>query len=182
MAEIEQIESRIVYRNRWMSVREDRVRRADGSDGVYGVVEKNDFAVIAAIRDGQVRLVEQFRYPVGSRQWELPQGSWEGEGIDAEALARSELQQETGLVAQSMAHIGRLFLAHGFCTQRYDVFLATGLTQHDAQLEPEEAGLCSRWYSLTEVDNMIRAGVIQDATTVAALALLRLNVLDRDHT
>ena len=41
---------------------------------MYGIVEKPDFAVIAAIENGKVYLVEQLRYPVGSRFWELPPG------------------------------------------------------------------------------------------------------------
>jgi 8-oxo-dGDP phosphatase len=42
--EIRQLASRIVYENRWMRVREDDVRRVDGSDSIYGIVEKPDFA------------------------------------------------------------------------------------------------------------------------------------------
>jgi ADP-ribose pyrophosphatase len=179
MTEVEQIESKIVYRNRWMTVREDAIRRADGSSGVYGVVEKSDFAVIAAVQGDQMHLVEQFRYPVGARYWELPQGSWDCRDGDPLALARAELREETGLVAESMVHVGHLFLAYGFCTQGYDVFLATQLTQQEAQREPEEVGLESRWFRMSEVDEMIRTGVIQDATTVAVLGLLRLKGLDR---
>ena len=44
--------TRIVYENRWMRVREDAIERRDGSRGIYGVVEKTDFAVIAPIDDG----------------------------------------------------------------------------------------------------------------------------------
>ena len=179
MAEVEQIESKIVYRNRWMTVREDQIRRADGSSGVYGVVEKSDFAVIAAVQDDQIHLVEQFRYPVGARFWELPQGSWDSSDRDPVALARAELREETGLVAGSIVHVGRLFLAYGFCTQSYDVFLATQLTQLEARRELEEIGLESRWFRLLEVQDMVRTGVIQDATTVAVLGLLHLKGLDR---
>ena len=32
--------SRVVYENRWMTVREDTIRRADGSAGIYGIVDK----------------------------------------------------------------------------------------------------------------------------------------------
>lgn len=77
--DIERICSRVVYENRWMRVREDAVRRRDGSDGIYGVVEKPDFVVIVPMEeDGRLHLVQQFRYPVGGRYWEFPQGSWEG--------------------------------------------------------------------------------------------------------
>jgi ADP-ribose pyrophosphatase len=175
--EIETTASEVVYRNRWMSVREDQITRADGSQGIYGVVEKPDFAVIAAIEAGQIYLVEQYRYPVQGRYWELPQGSWERSEVDPLVLARAELREETGLVARSMVHAGHLFLACGFSSQGYDVFLASGLQQRDTQLEPEEQGLAVRAFPLIAFETMISSGAIKDATTVAAYGLLRLKGL-----
>ena len=70
------ISSREVYRNPWMSVREDQVVREDGSSGTYGVVDKPDFALVIPQDQDGFWLVEQFRYPVGRRAWEFPQGSW----------------------------------------------------------------------------------------------------------
>ena len=65
--EITTVDSRVVYRNRWMTVREDRIRRQDGSDGIYGVVDKPDFVVVIAVEpDGAMHLVEQYRYPIGA--------------------------------------------------------------------------------------------------------------------
>ena len=58
--DIETLESRIVYRNAWMTVREDAIRRRDGSPGIYGVVEKADFVVVVpAHADGSLQLVQQ---------------------------------------------------------------------------------------------------------------------------
>ena len=55
-----------------MRVREDTIRRRDGSTGIYGVVAKPDFVVIVPVEDdGRVHLVEQYRYPVKGRYWEL---------------------------------------------------------------------------------------------------------------
>ena len=73
--------------------------RRDGSTGIYRVVEKPDFVVIVPVEDdGQVHLVEQYRYPVKGRYWELPEGSWEQEqGADPMEMARGELLEETGL-------------------------------------------------------------------------------------
>ena len=175
--EIETLDSQLVYQNRWMTVREDRIRRRDGSTGLYGVVEKKDFAVIAAVQDGQVHLVEQYRYPVRGRYWELPQGTWDAEHDDPLALARAELLEETGVVAESMVLAGKLFLAYGFCNQAYSVFLATGLRQQAAQRELEEQDMVARCVPLAEVDRMMADGRIADATTVAAFGLLRLKGL-----
>ena len=172
--EIETTGSRVVYQNRWMTVREDTTRRADGSTGLYGVVEKADFAAIAALHGGALVLVEQYRYPVGARFWELPQGSWEGQSVDPLALARAELREETGYVAGTMRHAGRLFEAYGYANQAVDIFLATDLRPGEKQLDAEEAGLVSREFPVAEVQAMIEDGTIRDVTTVAAFGLLRL--------
>ncbi len=175
--EIKTLTSNIVYSNRWMKVREDTIARSSGHEGVYGVVEKADFAVIAAVQDGQIYLVEQYRYPVAGRYWELPQGSWEASDIAPVVLAAAELREETGLIASEMYHVGHLFLAYGYSTQGYDIFFATGLTQATAQTEPEEEGLITRAFALEEVERMILSGKIKDATTVAAFGLLKMKKL-----
>ena len=59
--------SKIVYENRWMRVREDASRRRDGFTGIYGVVDKRDFVVIAPIDEDVVHLVQQYHYPVQGR-------------------------------------------------------------------------------------------------------------------
>ena len=87
--------SREVYRNRWLRVREDEILRSNGERGIYGVVEKHDAAIILPIDQGQVWLVEQFRYTIGERALELPQGGWEMEIDSPETLARGELKEET---------------------------------------------------------------------------------------
>lgn len=176
-ADIETLGSRLVYENRWMRVREDAIRRRNGSEGIYGVVEKPDFVAIIPVEDDRrVHLVEQYRYPVRGRYWEVPQGTWEHvPGADPLEVARGELREETGLAAAGMAYAGHLFQGYGYATQGYHVFLATGL-QRDAvtDREAEEQDLVTRAFPLAEVERMIRDGLIKDATTVAALGLLRL--------
>ena len=95
--DIETLQSDIVYQNRWITVREDKIRRRDGSEGIYGFVEKVDFVVIAAIDDGQIHLVEQYRYPVKQRFWEMPQGAWDqAPDSSAEDVARRECGKKQG--------------------------------------------------------------------------------------
>lgn len=178
-ADIQAVGTKVVYENRWMRVREDAVRRRDGSEGIYGVVEKADFVVIVPVEDdGRMHLVQQFRYPVGGRYWELPQGSWEATpNADPLALARGELEEETGLVAEEMTYGGHLFQGYGYATQGYHVFLAKGLRHNGARLEVEEQDLVTCAFNVSEVERMVLEHEIKDATTVAALGLLRLKKL-----
>ncbi|PRC51785.1 ADP-ribose pyrophosphatase, partial [Mycobacterium sp. ITM-2017-0098] len=82
-------------------------------------------------RDGErFHLVEQFRYPLGLRRWEFPQGTAPGRAeLAAAELARGELREETGLIAAEMTEIGLLDVAPGMSSQRGRIFLATGVTE-----------------------------------------------------
>jgi 8-oxo-dGTP pyrophosphatase MutT (NUDIX family) len=180
---MERLDSREVYRNPWMSVREDRVRRLDGSEGVYGVVDKPDFALVLPRDRNGFWLVEQFRYPVQSRTWEFPQGSWRpGESGPPVDLAVAELAQETGLRAAKIEHLGHLHAAYGFSTQGFDVFLATGLESGDPDREPTELDMRHRFVPDDEVITMLRGGAITDAPSVAALTLFQLHERDAATT
>ncbi len=167
--------SRIVYQNRWMTVREDEIRRPDGSNGIFGVVEKPDAAMIIPIENGRVHMVQQFKYAVGARFWEFPQGTWEqGSNYTIEELARGELREETGLVATQLEFLARIYIAYGFLNQPLHVFVATGLTQLDPQPEQEEQDIVRGSFTWSEFHNMVQAGQVADAHTLAALSLLRL--------
>ncbi len=171
------VNSRIAYQNRWMTVREDQIIRPDGSPGLYGVVEKPDFAIIAAVQDGLIHLVEQYRYPVQGRYWEMPQGSWEFGVIDALDLARQELREETGLIASSIVHVSHVFHGYGYSTQGCHIFFATGLTQGETSKEATESDLVCRAFALPAFEHMLLSGVIKDASTVAAYGMLKLRGL-----
>ncbi len=173
------VSSRIAYENRWLRVREDIIRRPDGSDGLYGVVERGNFVVVAALgEDRSITLVEQFRYPVGRRMWELPMGMWE-ERPDATPaqVAAGELAEETGLVAGAMAAVGTLFQGAGYSNQQGHLFVATGLTQGPMRREASEGDMVARRFPLAEAEAMIADGRITCMVTVAAFGLLRIKGL-----
>ena len=159
-----------------MRLREDGIRRPDGSTGTYAYVEKPDFALIIPAENGGFHLVEQYRYPIRRRSWEFPQGTFPSLAPtdDPERLAREELRQETGLRASEMRHLGHLHCANGQLSQGFDVFLATGLTPGPAELELEEQDLRSQWFGRAEVEDMIRRGVLTDDSSLAAYTLFLL--------
>ncbi|MEV5751408.1 NUDIX hydrolase [Actinoallomurus sp. NPDC052308] len=172
-----QISSRVVYQNRWMTVREDDIRLPDGSPGIYGVVDKPTAALIIPMENDGFHLVEQYRYTLSRRSLEFPQGTWpDDRETSVEELATAELAQETGLRAATLERIGSFGIGVGFTNQRCDVFLATGLTPGDtADRDPEEQGMTQRWVARTDLERMIRDGEIVDGCSMAAYTLLTLN-------
>ena len=171
--------SREVYANQWLRLREDEIEYADGSPGVYTVVEKDDFVVVIPYVDGGFWLVEQFRYTVGSREWEFPQGGWpSGRSGSAEELAAAELAEETGLRAASMTHLGRLFAATASARSPTTCSWRPASPRARSDREHTEADMVHRWFAEDEVRAMVRRGAFRDAHSVAALALLDLSRTD----
>jgi ADP-ribose pyrophosphatase len=168
------LSSREVYRNRWMRVREDEILRSNGQKGIYGMVEKEDGAIILPIDNGRVWLVEQYRYTIGERALELPQGTWEKLIENPEELARGELQEELGLKAAQMVQLGTMWIAYGFARQREHIFLATGLSPAEKKPDAEEHDLVAHSVPIEEFERMMLDGTIQDECTLAAWGLYLL--------
>jgi 8-oxo-dGTP pyrophosphatase MutT (NUDIX family) len=174
---IERTSSRVVYQNAWMTVREDRIVRANGSEGIYGVIDKPESALIVPRQDDGFWLVQQYRYTVGGRYWEFPQGTLPDRADGhPEEVARHELAQETGLRADAVTRLGRFFHAYGMSSQACNVFLATGLSPDPdaAEPDPEEDDLMAKWFPREEVEAMLRDGSIADLATIAAYGMLLL--------
>jgi len=174
MEEIKQIESMVIYQNKWMTLREDRIRRSSGAEGIYSVVEKPDFSIIIPVEDDHIYVVEQYRYPVRQRCLELPQGSWNGPGdLSPEEVAKTELREETGLIADKMTYVGELFVAYGYSSQKCHIYLAGELNKGPAELEAEEEGLVTKRIRTADFEQMIKDGSIRDVHSVNAYLLAR---------
>ena len=171
---IRTLSTREIYRNPWLRLREDQIERSNGAKGIYGVVDKDDCAIILPIESNTIYLIEQYRYTIGQRIMELPQGGWERPDIDPEELARGELREETGLVAASMICLGSMWVAYGFTKQKLHAYLATGLTHEGTDPDPEEHDLVVKKASIAEFEGMLLDGTIQDVCTLAAWGLYKV--------
>jgi 8-oxo-dGTP pyrophosphatase MutT (NUDIX family) len=172
------LSSREIYKNKWLKLREDIIERASGAKGIYTVVEKNDFAVVIAIKDKQIQLVTQFRHPIQQRALELPMGAWpEKPDADPTELALGELQEETGYKANHIEKIGFQYVDNGGATVGAHIFFATDLTFVGKNLDAEEEDLESLEMPVAEFEAKIVNGDVTDATSIAAFALARFKGL-----
>ncbi|MCU1640181.1 MAG: hydrolase [Nocardia sp.] len=167
--------SREIYSNQWITVREDIIRRPDGEQGLYAVVEKSDFAIIVPQDGDRFHLVEQFRHPLRQRFWEFPGGSVADRTLDPIEVARQELREETGLRAEQLTYLGRVAPAPATSTQYGSIYLATVLTEGPHEREPSEQDMRAAWFSRAELEALITEGVMVDAQSVAAYGLLLLH-------
>jgi ADP-ribose pyrophosphatase len=88
-------------------------------------------AVILAIEDGHVLLVEQYRVPLQARCLELPAGliGDETEGEDVATSAARELEEETGYRPDRIEIIGSFASSPGMVSETFTLVRAHGLTR-----------------------------------------------------
>ena len=86
-------------------------------------------AVILAVEDGHVLLVEQYRVPLGRNCIELPAGliGDETEGEDPLEAAGRELEEETGYRAQRLESLGEYYSSPGMVSESFTLVRASGL-------------------------------------------------------
>ena len=88
-------------------------------------------AVILAVEDDHVILVEQYRVPLGKRCLELPAGlvGDEDAGESVEASAARELEEETGYRAAGIEPLGFFHSSPGMVSEGFTLVRATGLAR-----------------------------------------------------
>ena len=178
-APVRTLSSREVYRNPWCSVREDTIERSDGQRGIYGVMDKDPACIVLALEQGAdgtefIWLVRQFRYTVTGTYFELPQGGWEDPHADVLEMAHGELREETGLRAERMTLLAKLWIAYGAMRQLHHVFLAGGLSQGETDRDPEEHDMTVHRVPVREFEDMLLDGRVMDNCTVASWGVYRV--------
>jgi 8-oxo-dGTP pyrophosphatase MutT (NUDIX family) len=167
-----QISERLVYENSWISVSHQEVLRPNDSAGIYGVVHfKNQAVGIIPIDDeGNTWLVKQSRYALDQFTWEIPEGG-SPMGEDPLFTAKRELQEETGLRAESWQELMTLHTSNSVTDEIGFIFIAKQLTLGQQALEECE-DIELKKVPLAEAIQMVMDGEITDAMSICGLLKL----------
>jgi 8-oxo-dGTP pyrophosphatase MutT (NUDIX family) len=163
------LSSREVYENNWIGLREDRVIRPDGEEGIYGVVHFKNLAVgvLAIEEDDSIYLVGQYRYTLERYSWEIPEGGCP-DGEDPLSAAKRELEEETGLHAREWERLGEAHLSNSATDEWAVWYIARGLRQGENNPEGTEQ-LQVRRVPFARALEMVLSGEITDALSMLAI-------------
>lgn len=158
-----------IYDNAWIRVQEDDVIRPDGKPGTYTTVSYKNKAigVLPIDEEGNTYLVGQYRYPLDLYSWEIPEGGCP-QGEDPLSAAVRELKEETGLTASKYEVLGRSYLSNSVSDEEATYYLATGLTEGEAEPEGTE-DLALRKVPFEQALEMVASGEISDALSILAI-------------
>ena len=160
--------TRRIYEGKVLNLRVDEVRLENGKSGRREVVEHHGAAAIVPLLDGgEVLLVRQYRYPIGSDLLEIPAGTLNA-GEDPERCAVRELEEETGYKCREITKLTECYVAPGYSTEKIHIYLARGLTKTHTNMDEDEDISLQR-LSFAEALRKIRAGEIQDAKSIVGL-------------
>jgi len=169
-----QINTKIVYDNRWIAVSHQEVITPAGTQGIYGVVHFKNTAVgiVPLDHDNNTWLVKQHRYPLGQDSWEIPEGG-SPENESTLQTAKRELEEEVGLKANQWTELLTLHPSNSVTDEKAVVFLAEQLSPGQQLLEDSEDIEVLK-LPLREAIAMALDGRITDGISVAALLKLAL--------
>lgn len=174
------VDRRIVHKGSYLEFRIDTVERADGSRATRDIAGHPGAVAIVALDDqGRVALVRQWRLPADDALLEVPAGGLDvhddGSKEDPELAARRELEEETGLRAETWEHLTTFYTAPGFTDEIMHLFLARDLTPaHPGErLGPDEdERLILSWLPWREAVAAVERGEIRDAKSIVGLLWL----------
>ena len=173
----------VVFKGKLITVRTRTVRRPNGKESRYEIVDHPDAVAIVAVRyerdahapEPLVALVHQQRPVVGKETIELPAGLVDpGEEDHPEQAALRELREETGYTAEGLRLLTREYSSPGFTDEAIYIYLATTLhpPENGAQPDPDEIARLE-WLPLREAMDRCRDGTIDDSKTIIGLWLAR---------
>lgn len=168
--------SEVLVKGRVWDVVRDEVDLGDAGDHVREYVRHpGAVAVVALDEDERICLIQQYRHPIRTREWEIPAGLLDVEGEPAWEAAARELHEEADLVAGRLDVLVDLRPSPGGLDEAIRVYLARDVSrvpESDRHVrEAEEHGMPLAWLPLDDAVNAVLEGRFQNAIlTTAVLA------------
>ena len=162
------LHSEEIYKGPVFGVRRDEVLEPGGLRTIREVItHPGSVVVLPVLPDGQILLVQQYRYATRRYLWELVAGRIEA-GEDVRQAAARELIEETGYRARRFRVFLDVFPTPGFLEERMHILLAEKLTAGEAQPEEDEK-ITAKAFTPARLEGMIRRKELRDAKSIAGL-------------
>lgn len=167
-----ELRSDVVFDGRIWDVRRDTFRYNDDEVVREYVDHPGAAAIVVLDDDERVLLIQQYRHPLRSRDWEIPAGLLDTDGESVLDTAKRELAEEADLEAASWEPLLSIHTTPGGNDEIVHLFLARDLAaRHEAfTRDAEEADIRIEWVPLADAVTGVLAGRLRNG--ILALGLL----------
>jgi 8-oxo-dGDP phosphatase len=166
--------SATVFHGLVWDVVEEAVDLGEAGEVVRQFVHHPGAVAVAALDDhDRICLIQQYRHPVRTLEWEIPAGLLDVTGEPAHVGAARELREEADLVAARWHVLADYVSSPGGLDEALRIYLARDLAEVPEAdrhaRDGEELGMPRRWVPLEQARDAVLAGRVQNATTVIAV-------------
>lgn len=166
------ISSERIYEGAILNLRRDTVTAPKGT-AYREVVEHNGaVAIVPITNEGNVVMVNQFRYATGRVVLEIPAGKIDKGETEPEKAAIRELKEETGYTAEKLQYLGKINTSVAYAEEVIHLYAAVGLTAGETEFDDDEM-LDIVEYEFDEIYQMAAGGKLVDVKTIAALFMAK---------
>lgn len=168
--QIKRVNRTLKYSGTIVDFYSDTMQMPDGKCVEWDLIHhrKGAAAVVPVMPDGKILMVRQFRNALDRMTLEIPAGARDTTEEETIRCAARELEEETGYHSDELEYLISLRTTVAFCDEFIDVYVAKNLVHTHQHLDPDEY-VELETFELDALCDMIYAGKIQDAKTVAAL-------------
>ena len=167
----EKLNSKKIYECFFMKLYEDEVLLPNNKRSKRIYIKHDGAAAILPItKEGNIILINQYRYPISSISLEIPAGKKDFANESGLECALRELEEETGYMSNKISKFTDLHSCVGYSSEMIEMFIAKDCYK----LEKPKSGDDDEFIELLElseieVKNLIKQGKITDAKTLVAL-------------
>ena len=164
-----EIDSKKVFEGKLLHVYSDSVELPNGYTSTREYIKHVGAACVVPVdEDGNVIIEKQFRYPFHDVLTEIPAGKLDSKEEPHLQAALRELQEETGYMAENMIYLGEFYPTCAYSDEIIHMYLATGLSQGQQNLDDDEFVGVEKMPLATLVEKIMN-GEIKDGKTQTAL-------------
>ena len=158
------LESKVAFKDPFMTIRKDRVQTPDGKEIGWVYIDNSDGVVVIPITpEGKFVTIKQFRYTVKEFVFEFPAGAVH-EGETPEQTAKRELEEEAGYIADELTKIGEVYEAYSQSNRKMHIFLAKVSKKIEQKLDHDNGEFEDIEISLKTKDEVF-SGMASDVTS-----------------
>lgn len=129
--------------------------------------------ILPLFSNGNLLLLKQFRPSINDWLYELPAGTLEPGELPLDCAMR-ELEEETHYSTNHFQYIGELIPLAGFCDEVQHLYIAKELNKTSRLTCDDDEIIEVLSLTISEVEQMIIDGKINDSKTIACLSKARL--------
>lgn len=173
---VERLNRELVQKGAIIDIYTDTVKIPNGNVAKWDFIgHKGAAAVVPVMEDGRILMVRQYRNAIDRETLEIPAGGRNGVEEPYLDCAYRELEEETGYRAEKedFEFLISVKTTVAFCNEQIEVYVAHNLKSSMQHLDEDEY-INVQAYTVDELLELIYAGKMQDAKTMAAIMAYKI--------